>query len=117
VRPFMDHELEKELAVFFQNFEEVFHRDWSYTKAMLGIREPTEADHKILASIFGESDLERAVFGSIAPNGTFLNPGLDDPGEDWIHRGRLLESYQRLLPILKRHGIISSNSSKDDEKS
>jgi hypothetical protein len=112
----MDHELEKELAVFFQSFEEVFHRDWSYTKAMLGIHAPTEEDRKKLMSIFDESDLESAIFGSIAPNGTFLNPGLDDPGEDWAHRGRLLDSYHRLLPILKKHGIVPTTSSKDDEK-
>ena len=112
----MDHELEKELAAFFRCFEEVFHRDWSYTKDMLGIRAPTEEDRKKLMSIFGESDLESAIFGSIAPNGTFLDPGLDDPGEDWAHRGQLLNSYHRLLPMLKKHGIVSTTSSKVDEK-
>ena len=108
----MDHELEKELALFFHWFEEVFDRDWPYTKIMLGIRETKDEDRKELEAIFGECE----IIYTIAPDGTFLNPRVDNPGEDWGHRGLLLESYQRLVPLLNKHGIDSSNKIKNDEK-
>lgn len=108
----MDHELEKELTQFFRWFEEVFDRDWPYTKSMLGIREATDEDRKKMEGIFGECE----IIYTVAPDGTFLNPRVDDPGEDWGHRGLLLQSYQRLLPLLKKHGIDPSSQIKNDEE-
>ena len=108
----MNHELEKELAEFFRWFEEVFDRDWPYTKSMLGIRESTEEDRKKIEAIFGECEIRY----TIARDGTFLNPRIDDPEEDWWHRGRLLASYQRLLPLLKKNGIAPSSQTRSDER-
>jgi len=108
----MNHELEKELAEFFRWFDEVFHRDWPYTKSMLGIREATEEDRKKMESIFGECEIRHTV----APDGTFLNPRVDDPGEDWGHRGLLLASYHRLLPLLKKQGIVPTSPTENHEK-
>lgn len=107
----MDPELERELTEFFRWFEEVFDRDWPYTKGMLGIRDTKDEDRKKLRAIFGECDIRHTV----APDGTFLNPRVDDPGEDWGHRGLLLASYQRLLPLLKKHGIGPSSPTRKDE--
>ena len=108
----MDHELQKELAEFFRWFEEVFDRDWPYTRSMLGIRDTTEEDRKKMEAVFGECHIRY----TIAPDGTFLNPRIEDPGEDWGHRGLLLASYQRLLPLLKKNGIAPSPQTKNDEK-
>jgi hypothetical protein len=108
----MNNELEKELTEFFRWFDEVFHRDWRYTKSMLGIREATEEDCKKMESIFGECE----VIHNVAPDGTFLDPRVDDPGEDWGHRGLLLASYKRLLPLLKKHGIAPGSSNENAER-
>lgn len=61
---------------FLDAFEEVFDRDWTYTKEMLtALRVPMP--------IIGEE-------------GTFINPKVEDEVEDWGNRARLLEAYRAL---------------------
>jgi len=61
---------------FLDAFEEVFDRDWAYTKEMLvSLRVPTP--------IIGEE-------------GTFIHPKVEDEVEDWGNRARLLETYRAL---------------------
>ena len=61
---------------FLDAFEEVFDRDWTYTKAMLvALRVPTPI---------------------IGKEGTFINPKVEDEVDDWGNRARLLEAYRAL---------------------
>ncbi|EDY18582.1 hypothetical protein CfE428DRAFT_3967 [Chthoniobacter flavus Ellin428] len=80
---------------FLEAFEEVFRDDWQYTKSMLGIRgetpEQTEAARKM--------GLE--TIDLIAPDGTFLEPRVDDEIEDWGARGGLLARYRRLKTLME----------------
>ena len=102
----MDDALKRELADFIEHFEEVFDRDWPYTKSMLGIRDMSDEDKKktrdLLEPIFGKCD----PLDAISPGGTFLEPKVEDPNRDWGNRELLLQSYRRLLPLLKAHGIL-----------
>jgi hypothetical protein len=84
VLPMDDADLHKALAAFLGAFEEVFGRDWEYSKVML-------------------SPANIASF--VAPGGTFLNGGVEDEEEDWGARAELLERYRQLLQIMDRHGI------------
>jgi hypothetical protein len=79
-----DDDLREALARFMGAFEEVFERDWEYARAMLSTAN---------------------VDGFIAPDATFLNPGVEDEAEDWGARGELLERYRELLRVMARHGI------------
>jgi hypothetical protein len=75
---------------FLDAFEEVFDRDWTYTKEMLGIQDETPAQ-KAEAAKFG---LEAIPL--IADDGTFVHPKVKDEVEDWGNRARLLEAYRAL---------------------
>lgn len=78
---------------FLEAFEEVFDRDWSYTKANLGIGGPTEEQKRAITKMaeFGFKWVPNQPEGT-----TFINPGLDDEFEDWHNRGRLLVAYRAL---------------------
>ena len=61
---------------FLDAFEEVFDRDWAYTKEMLvSIRVPMP--------IVGE-------------DGTFIHHKVEDEVDDWGNRARLLQAYRAL---------------------
>lgn len=75
---------------FLDAFEEVFDRDWSYTKQMLGIKDETPAQ-KAEAAMLG---LETIAI--IAKDGTFVHPKVEDESSDWGHRARLLAAYRAL---------------------
>jgi hypothetical protein len=84
---------------FVQSFEAVFGTDWQYTKSMLGIQDQTPEQ----ASAIRELGLESIP--TVAIDGTFLSPGIDDEAEDWGHRGILLERYRRLKTLLEQSSI------------
>ena len=75
---------------FLNAFEEVFERDWTYTKKMLGIRDETE-EQKAAAAKLG---LE--TISIISEDGTFIHPKVEDEVEDWGSRSRLLAAYRAL---------------------
>ena len=73
---------------FLNAFEEVFDRDWPYTKQML--QDDNEAQKRTRAE---------AGIGSIpciADDGTFINPKVEDEVNDWGNRATLLEAYRAL---------------------
>ncbi|QIF03301.1 hypothetical protein [Roseimicrobium sp. ORNL1] len=82
-------DLEK-VRAFLDAFEEVFDRDWPYTKEMLGIRCETE-EQKTAAAKAGLETIP-----VISEHGTFVHPQVEDEVEDWGNRARLLESYRAL---------------------
>jgi hypothetical protein len=70
-----DLKFERAVEDFVDAFEEVFHRDWEYTRCLI----------------------------DSAPQGaTFIKPGVADETEDWGNRGALLEAYRRLVSLLKQ---------------
>lgn len=71
-----DTELKDALTKFVDAFEQVFDKDWSYTKEQFQIHD------------------------YISHDGTFLNPKVDDETEDWGHRAILLDEYRRLKKLL-----------------
>lgn len=71
--------IEKALSDFLMSFEFVFGDDWEYTR------------DRICDPEF------------IKPNGTFLQPGVDDEGNNWASRGGLLAAYRRLVKAMKDH--------------
>ena len=83
----LDSELVRD---FLDAFEEVFDRDWTRTKEMLGI--PAESDEQKRAA--EEMGLETIPI--IADDGTFIHPKVEDEVEDWGRRGRLLQAYRAL---------------------
>jgi hypothetical protein len=80
----------KKVREFLSAFEEVFDKDWDYTKEKLGIRAETQQQKEAAA----KAGLE--TIPMIAEAGTFIHPGVDDEIEDWGHRGRLLAAYRAL---------------------
>ena len=75
---------------FLDAFEEVFDRDWAYTKEMPGIYDMTEEQKRARAE---------AGLGSIpivADDITFVHPKVEDEVEDWGNRGWLLLAYRAL---------------------
>lgn len=84
--------LKKDAATkeFLDAFEEVFDRDWDYTKSMLGIRAETEEQKKAAAEMGLES------IPIVAEDGTFVHPKVEDEVEDWANRARLLAAYREL---------------------
>lgn len=75
---------------FIDAFEEVFDRDWRYTKKMLGIREEATAQRAEAATLGLET------IPVIAHDGTFIHPKVEDEIEDWGNRARLLAAYRAL---------------------
>ena len=81
-----DDELSEAVAEFVGAFEEVFGRDWEYSKSCLTNIDPI-----------------RHFF--IRPDATFLKPEVADEEENWAARGVLLEKYRRLRKVMDRRGI------------
>ena len=75
---------------FLDAFEEVFDRDWNYTKQMLGIRNETEEQKRTAAA----SGMQTIPI--VAEDGTFVHPKVKDEVEDWGNRARLLAAYRAL---------------------
>ena len=92
----MEDKLRDSIEKFLGAFETVFDEDWTYTKEMLGIVEETEEQAKD-AREFGLETIH-----IISPDGTFLNPKVEDETEDWGSRGELLEQYRKLKALLQR---------------
>ncbi len=92
----MDNDLENSISKFIEVFEQVFDKDWSYTKERLSIEDETEEQRRnsIVAG------LETIYF--ISSNGTFINPKVEDEAEDWGNRGALLNEYRRLKNLLSQ---------------
>lgn len=76
---------------FLEAFEEVFDRDWGYTKEMLGIHDETDEQKRAAA----EAGLGPSM-PIIADDGTFIQPKVEDEVEDWGNRARLLDAYRAL---------------------
>jgi hypothetical protein len=80
----------KKVREFLSAFEEVFDRDWSYTKEMLGIRAETQQQKQRAAQLGLET------IPIIAETGTFIHPKIEDETEDWGNRAKLLAAYRAL---------------------
>lgn len=87
-------ELKDAVKKFVDAFEQVFDKDWAYSKERLGIYEETE-EQKQNALNYGLETIHM-----ISPDGTFLNPKVDDETEDWGHRTILIDQYRRLKILL-----------------
>jgi hypothetical protein len=72
-------ELQERLTSFMENLKLVLDYDWEFTKGV--INDPWYIP------------------------GTFLNPGVDDEGNNWANRGGLLESYRALVETMQELGI------------
>jgi hypothetical protein len=104
-------DVEKAAIDFLKSFTEVFGNDWSYTKSMLGIVDDPERDQEeaaLIGSIFGEPNPE--VRYAVSPDGTFIDPQVDDVTEDWGHRAQLLEAYNKLKKLLADRGLCEQSS-------
>ncbi len=90
----MNDKKEKALKEFVEAFEEVFDKDWTYTKEMLGIRDETD-EQKANAKAMGLENIP-----IVSDDGTFINPKVDDETEDWGLRGSLLLKYRELKKLI-----------------
>lgn len=84
------HPESEKVREFLDAFEDVFDRDWSYTKEMLGIRGQSEEQKQACAEL-GLEDIP-----IIANDGTFIHPKVEDEVENWGNRARLLTAYRML---------------------
>jgi len=84
---------------FIESFEAVFGTDWQYTKAMLGIHEPSPEQRENQAALLRELGFEDDA-PAIAADVTFLAPGVADEFDDWGHRGMLLQRYRHLKALI-----------------
>jgi|HubBroStandDraft_1064217.scaffolds.fasta_scaffold960356_2 hypothetical protein len=75
----MSKQLETAIAEFMYYFELVFHQDWEFSRGILS------------------SDIKEAY---ITEEGTFLEPLVEDEGNNWGNRGCLLASYRDLIKLL-----------------
>lgn len=80
----MQDSFREAVAEFVGAFEEVFGRDWEYSREM-----------------FSSANVDFFV----APGCTFLNPGVEDEVDDWGARAKLLDQYRKLVQIMKEAGI------------
>ncbi|WP_435262669.1 hypothetical protein [Tenacibaculum sp. nBUS_03] len=96
----MNDKTKNTVEQFLGLFEEVFDRDWKYSKEMMGIYDETE-EQKSNAKEMGLESID-----IIADDGTFLNPKVEDETEDWGYRGALLEKYRELKVLLKQEKSI-----------
>ena len=80
----------KKVREFLNAFEEVFDKDWSYTKEMLGIRTETQQQKQ------RDAELGLETIPIIAENGTFIHPKVENETEDWGNRAKLLAAYRAL---------------------
>ncbi len=90
----MTNELKETINEFIITFEQVFDKDWNYTKEQLGIAEETQEQKQNTI----EAGFESIFF--ISPGGTFLNPKVEDETEDWGYRGKLLIEYRKLKKLI-----------------
>ncbi|HLP50067.1 MAG TPA: hypothetical protein VK154_04240 [Chitinophagales bacterium] len=90
----MDKEFKQAVTEFLEAFEEVFDKDWDYTKEQLGAWAETEQQR--------QERLKNPDDGiyPIHPEGTFINPRTEDEFSDWGYRGNLLEKYRQLKRII-----------------
>lgn len=79
---------------FIKAFEEVFDKDWTYSKQMMGVIEETE-EQRENGRKMGLETIEM-----ISPDGTFLHPKVEDETEDWGNRAKLLEAYKELKDLI-----------------
>jgi len=91
----MDDKTKNTVKQFLSLFEEVFDKDWEYSKDMMGIVGETEQQKR------NASEIGLEPIDMIASPGTFLNPKVEDEIEDWGNRGALLEKYRELKKLLK----------------
>lgn len=91
----MNKNLNNSITSFLNLFEEVFDRDWEYSKEMMGISDETE-EQKLAAKEIGLESIE-----IISNEGTFINPKVKDEIENWGNRGALLREYRILKEFLK----------------
>jgi len=91
----MNDKTRNAIEQFLKLFDEVFDKDWEYSKEMMGIQKETVEQKRISE----EMGLLRAEL--ISDNGTFINPKVEDENEDWGSRGALLEKYRELKIILR----------------
>lgn len=89
----MNDELRKTILEFVDDFEVTFDTDWDYTKEMLGIREDKEHAKEI------RENPDDVIF-YIHPDGTFINPNVEDEIADWGNRSNLLTTYRKLKQLL-----------------
>jgi hypothetical protein len=80
------NEFEQAVAEFVWSVEEVFDRDWEYTESM---------------------------FRHVGDGGTFLEPNLEDEGEDWGHRAIFLEQFRKLRRLMRQRGMEPSAPRRD----
>ena len=91
------NDLDHTLIEFLESFEEVFGRDWAYTKQVLGISDESEETLRNMQ----EMGLETIYM--IEPGGTFIDPKVDDETEDWGNRGQLLKTYRKLKELVNQN--------------
>jgi hypothetical protein len=75
---------------FLDAFEEVFERDWSHTKSVLGIHAETKEQTKASA------ERSSKLIPVVAEDGNFVQSKVEDEVEDWASRGRSLAAYSEL---------------------
>ncbi len=92
----MDNKIKNSIEEFLSLFEEVFDKDWKYSKEMMGIYDETEEQKRNTQEMGLES------IDIIADDGTFINPKVEDETENWGYRGTLLEKYRELKKLLKQ---------------
>ena len=90
----MPDEIKSNIKEFILLFEEVFDKDWKYSKEKMGIQEETQEQKN------NARDMGMGSIDIISENGTFLNPMVEDEIEDWGNRGALLDQYRNLKKLL-----------------
>ena len=94
---------------FLESFEAVFSTDWPYTKAMLGIHEPTPEQRENQAALLRELGFENDI-PTTSAEATFLAPGVANEFDDWGHRGMLLQRYRRLKELIDQADSKSTSA-------
>ena len=93
----MDNELKDSIIKFLEAFEQVFDKDWDYTKEQLGVVKETEDQKQNSINAL----LQTIHF--ISPDGTFINPKVKDEVNNWGHRPKLLIEYRKLIKLLSKN--------------
>ncbi len=86
---------EKLVANFVDGTEVVFELDWEHTKSCL--------DGEWLRHF-------------ISPNGDFLNPSVEDEGNNWANRVGFLESYRKLKSFMENYELRKLHSFFDNNE-
>ncbi|SFC94419.1 TIR domain-containing protein [Flexibacter flexilis DSM 6793] len=85
---------EKLVSSFIFGTETIFEIDWEHTKSCL------EGDN---------------LQYFVAQNGDFLNPNVNDEGNNWANRVGFLESYRKLKSFIEEYGLRKRDSYFDPE--